>query len=166
MSKPPPAPSAPERPNSSNLALESAVLALRMQRPHEAERLAAGVLKSNRGDVLAAQVLGRALLMQNRADEAVVPLERAARRGDDPAIKTLLAEALAAAGRSSEALDQLREATALRLPFPPAFLQYAGQLAKIGRFDEAIAVLESGLALTPDAVDLRMEFGFVPPNRN
>jgi tetratricopeptide (TPR) repeat protein len=166
MSKRPPAPSAPERPNSSNHALESAVLALRMQRPNEAERLAAGVLKSNRGDVLAAQLLGRALLMQNRAGEAIVPLERAARRSDDPAIKTLLAQALAAVGRSSEALDHLREATARRLPFPPAFLQYAAQLAKIGRFDEAIAVLESGLGLTPDALDLRMELGFVHLQRN
>jgi tetratricopeptide (TPR) repeat protein len=159
-------PSGPERPNSSNHALERAVLALRMQRPNEAERLAAGVLKSNRGDVHAAHVLGRALLMQNRVDEAIVPLERAARRSDDPAIRTLLAEALAAVGRSNEALDQLREATARRPPFPPAFLQYAARLARIGRFDEAIAVLESGLALTPDAVDLRMELGFVHLQRN
>jgi tetratricopeptide (TPR) repeat protein len=166
MSKRPPNTSAPERPNSSNPALENAVFALRMQRPDEAERLAAGVLKSNRGDALAAQVLGRALLMLNRADEAIVPLERAARRSDDPAIKTLLAEALAAAGRSNEALEQLREATSRRPPFPPAFLQYAGQLSKTGRFDEAIAVLESGIALTPDAVDLQIERGFVHVKRN
>jgi tetratricopeptide (TPR) repeat protein len=161
MSKRPPNTTAPERPNSGKNALESAIFALRMQRPDEAERLAAGVLKSNRGDALAAQVLGRALLMLNRADEAIVPLERAARRSDDPAIKTLLAEVLAAAGRSSEALDQLRDATLRRPAFPPAFLQYAGQLSKTGRFDEAIAVLESGIALMPDSVDLRMELGFV-----
>jgi Flp pilus assembly protein TadD len=159
MSKRPPP--TPERPNSSHHALESAIFALRMQRPNEAERLALGVLKSSRGNALAAQVLGRALLMQNRTAEAIVPLQRAARRTDDPVIETLLAGALASAGRGDEALDQLRQTTARRPPFPPAFLEHAGQLARIGRFDEAIAVLESGLALAPDAAELRMELGYL-----
>jgi Flp pilus assembly protein TadD len=161
--RPPPHPA--QRTNSGT-PLESAVLALRMQRPEEAERLAAGVLKSNRGNVLAAQVLGRALLMQNRAAEAIVPLERAARRSDDPAIETELAIALAAAGRRDEALDQLRRTTARRPPFPRAFVEHGGLLAKIGRLEEAIAVLESGLALAPEMVDLRMELGFVHLKRN
>jgi tetratricopeptide (TPR) repeat protein len=164
MSNRPPPPS-PQRTNSGN-PLESAVLALRMQRPQEAERLAAGVLKSNRGNALAAQILGRALLMQNRAAEAIVPLERALRRSDDPGIETDLAIALAAAGRRDEALDRLRRTTLRRPPFPPAFLEYGGQLAKIGRLDESIAALESGLAFAPDMVDLRMELGFVHLKRN
>jgi Flp pilus assembly protein TadD len=99
--------------------------------------------------------------MQNRADEAIGPLEKAARRSDDPAIETLLAAALAAVGRGDEALDQLRRTTSRRPPFAPAFLEHAGQLAKIGRFDDAIAVLDSGIELAPDALDLRMELGFV-----
>src|ERR1700710_292364 len=103
-----PSPFTSERPNSSTQAPDSAVLALRMQRPGEAERLAADVLKSNRGNALAAQILGRALLLQNRGAEAIAPLERAARRSDDPVIETLLAAALAADGRSDEALEQLR----------------------------------------------------------
>jgi Tfp pilus assembly protein PilF len=159
-------PSAPDRPSSSSRALESAILALRMQRPHEAEQIAAGVLTSNRGNALAAQVLGRALLMQNRAAEAIVPLERAARRSDDPAVATELAVALAAAGRRDEALDQLRRTTQRQPPFAPAFLEYGGQLAKIGRFDEAISALERGLAFAPHMVDLRMELGFVHLKRN
>jgi tetratricopeptide (TPR) repeat protein len=166
MSKPPPRPAAPGRPSSGNPALESAVLALRMQRPDEAERLAAGVLKSNRGNALAAQVLGRALIMQNRAAEAIDPLQRAARRSDDPATETLLATALAAVGRRDQALEQLRQAAARRPPFAPAFLEHGGLLAKLGRFDQAIAVLESGLALVPEAVDLRMELGYVHLKRN
>jgi tetratricopeptide (TPR) repeat protein len=89
--------------------------------------------------------------MQNRADEAIVQLERAARRSDDAQIETLLVVALAAIARGDEALDRLRRAIARRPPFPPAFLEYASQLGKIGRVDEAIAVLESGLALTPAA---------------
>jgi tetratricopeptide (TPR) repeat protein len=137
-----------------------------MQRPNEAERLAEGVLKSNRGNALAAEVLGRALLMQNRADEATVRLERAARRSDSPAIETLLAAAYAATGRNDEALDQLRRTMARRPPFPPAFFETAGQLTSIGQIDEAVAVLEHGLALTPDAADLRMELGFLSIKRN
>jgi tetratricopeptide (TPR) repeat protein len=161
MSKRPPPPLAAARPNSSSLALERALLAMRMQRPDEAERLAADILKSDRGNALAAQILGRALLMQNRATEAIVPLERAARRGDDPAVETLLAAALAAAGQGDEAIDRLRRTTARRPPYPPAFLEHAGQLGRAGRSEEAVAVLESGLALAPDALDLRLELGFL-----
>lgn len=164
MSNRPP-PRSTQQSNSGG-PLESAVLALRMQRPQEAERLAAGILKSNRGNVLAARVLGRALLMQNRAAEAIVPLERAARRGDDPAIETELAIALAAAGRRDEALDQLRKITVRRPPFPQAFVEHGGLLAKIGRLEEAAAVLESGLALAPDVVELQIELGFVHLKRN
>jgi tetratricopeptide (TPR) repeat protein len=166
MSKHPPSLPNSQRPSSGNPALERAIIALRMERPDEAERLAAGVLKSDRGNSLAAQVLGRALLIQNRAVEAIVPLERAARRSDDPALETLLAAALAAAGRIDEALDRLRQTTARRPPFSPAFLEHGGQLSRIGRLEEATAVLESGLALTPDAVDLQMELGFVHLKRN
>jgi tetratricopeptide (TPR) repeat protein len=165
MSKRPPDLSTPA-PKSGNHALESAVFALRMQRPEEAERLALAVLKSNRSNVLAAQVLGRALLMQNRPAEAVDPLQRAARRSEDPAIETLLGQALAGVGRFEEGLEQFRRASARRPPFPAAFLEQAGQLGKIGRIDEAIAVLESGLALTPGAIELRAELGFLHVKRN
>ena len=55
-----------------------------MQRPDEAERIAAEVLKANRGNARAAQVLGQVQLMQNRGAEAIAPLEKAARRSEDP----------------------------------------------------------------------------------
>src|SRR6516164_3336141 len=71
-------------------ALEKAVLALQMQRFEEAERVASQVLKSNRGSVPAACILGRALLAQKRADEAIDVLQRAARRSGDPELKPCL----------------------------------------------------------------------------
>jgi Tfp pilus assembly protein PilF len=104
--------------------------------------------------------------MQNRPAEAIPPLERAARRSDDPKIETLLAAALAAAGRRDEALDQLRQTTARRPPFPPAFREYADQLAKAGRLDEAIAVAETGLQLTPDVIELQVDLGRLYLGRN
>lgn len=166
MSKRPPLPFSAGWPNAIDQALERATLALRMQRPDEAERITAEVLKANRGNARAARVLGQALLMQNRPAEAIAPLERAARRSGDPAIETLLATALAAVGRRDEALDQLRRTTARRPPFAPAFLEHGGQLATIGRFEEANAVLESGLAFAPDSVELRTELGFLHLKRN
>src|SRR5947209_4236535 len=136
----------PARPGPASRALEGAIFALRTQRPHEAEQIAAGVLKANRNDTRAAQVLGQALLMQNRAGEAIAPLERAV-RSEDPAAETLLAMALAASGQREKALEQLRRTTARRPPYPQAFLEHGGLLAKLTRFDDAIAVLESGIAL-------------------
>ena len=137
-----------------------------MQRPGEAEHIAAEVLKANRGNVRAAQVLGHALLLQNRGAEAIAPLEKAARRSEDPAVETLLGAAFALAGRRDEALEQLRRATARRPPYPPAFLEHGIQLARAGRFEEAIAALESGLALAPDAVDMQRELAALHLKRN
>src|SRR4051812_38020269 len=154
------------RPNAIDVALESAMLALRMQRPDQAEGITAEVLRANRGNVRAAQILGQALLMQNRAAEAIGPLEKAARRSGDPLIETLLATALAAAGRRDEALEQLRRTTARRPPFAPAFVEHGGLLASMGRFEEAIAVFDSGLALAPDSVDLQKELAFLHLKRN
>jgi predicted Zn-dependent protease len=155
-----------ERPSPGNPAIDRAMLAFQMQRFDEAERLASGLLKSDRGNILAAQILGRALLMQNRADEAIDPLQRAARRSNDPEVETLLAVVLAAAGQRDAALDQLRRTTARRPPFPPAFLELGNQLRKIGRFDEGITVLENGLKLTPDAVDMQIGLGYLYVARN
>jgi tetratricopeptide (TPR) repeat protein len=166
MSKQPLRPLANQRPSSGHAKLEQALLAMRMQRPDEAERLSSGVLKSERGNILAGQILGRALMMQNRAAEAIAPLERSARRSNDPATETLLATALTAIGRRDEALEQLQKTTARRPPFAPAFLEHGGLLSKMGRLDEAAAMLERGLVLVPDTADLRLELGYVHLKRN
>jgi len=142
------------------------MLALRMRRLDEAERLAAGVLKSDRRHILAARLLGEALLLQARPQAAIEPLRRAARRSGDPAIETLLGRALAEVGRRAEALGELRRATARRPPYPPAFLELGDQLGKAGRFDEAIAAFEDGLALAPDATVLRVGLAYLHLNRN
>src|SRR5712672_718785 len=164
MSKPPTSP--PDGRSAGNPAVEKAFLSFNMQRFDEAERRASEVLKSNRGNVLAAQVLGRALLAQNRPHEAIDPLQKVARRSSDPEIETLLAVVLAAAGRDEEALDRLRKTAARRPPFRAAFVELASQLGKIGRFDEGIEIVEDGLALMPKDVDLRMALGHLYLKRN
>ena len=159
-------PSIRQRPNVLNPTLEQAMVSLRAERPHEAERLASAVLKADRSNVIAAQILAEAVLLQDRAQEAIDLLQRTARRSQEPGTETLLAMALNAAGRSDEALDQLRRATMRRPVFPLAFLKLGEQLGEIGRFDEAIAVLEGGLALVPDGVGLRVGLAFIHLGRN
>lgn len=155
-----------DRPISASSALEQASLALQTQRPDEAERLASGVLRADRSNIVAARVLGTALLMQGRADEAIDSLERAARRSQDPAIETLLARAMAAVGRRGEALDQLRKTIGRRPPFPQAFLELGEQLSAMGRFEEGVVVFEAGVALMPDAAVLRVGLGYLHLQRN
>ncbi|MGA7804247.1 tetratricopeptide repeat protein, partial [Bradyrhizobium sp.] len=60
-------------------------------------------------------------------------------------------------GREQDAVAQLQEAAARQPPFPPAFRELAGLLAKTGQDDEAIAVLEHGLALTAETGDLQLD---------
>jgi tetratricopeptide (TPR) repeat protein len=141
-----------------NAKLERAALALRMQDFAEAERLAAEVQKAERGNIGAAVILGQALLATNRANEAVAPLERAARRAGDAGIETLLATALAASGRSQDALDRLQQATTRRPAYAPAFIEYARQLGRAMNVDDAIAVAAAGVALLPEVVELKVEF--------
>lgn len=162
MSKSP----SPERNRPPPPALAKALLALQMQQLEEAEQLASQVLKSDRGNTLAAEILGRALLAQNRLDDAIVHLTKFARRTDDPSIETLLAGMLAAVGRRDEALDQLRRAVARRPHYIPAFAELALQLRKSGQLDEAMSVTESGLTFEPQSADLQLALGYVLADRN
>ncbi len=155
MPKPPSSPSV-SRGRAAQL-LERAAVALRTRQFAEAERLAAEVLRRSRNDTSAATILAQALLALNRGEEAIAPLEKAARRSDDPVIETLLGAALGSSGRRAEAIEQLSRTAARRPPFLPAFQELAGQLARAGRVDEGIAVIESGLALAPDAVHLQLD---------
>jgi predicted Zn-dependent protease len=146
--------------------IERASWALNMNHPGDAARLASEVLKAERGNLAAASLLGQALLAQNRAGEAIAPLEKAARRSDDPALETLLAIALAASGLRDEALAQLRRTTARRPMYPPAFRELASQLGKAGDSGQAIAVLEACLADMPGLVELRLHLAWLRLGRN
>lgn len=137
-----------------------------MQQFAQAEQLAVEVLKASRTDIAAASILARALIAQNREEEAIPLLERAARRSGDAGIETLLGAALGGAARRAEAIEQLRRTTARRPPFIPAFQELAGQLTKAGRVDEGVAVIESGLALVPENIDLQLDLARLQLYRN
>jgi predicted Zn-dependent protease len=150
----------------SGEALERAHLALRMSQPAEAERLASEVLKAERGNVMAASLLGQALLAQNRSEEAISPLEKAARRSGDPSLETLYAIALASSGQVEDALAQLRKTTARRPPFPPAFRELAARLNTRGESEAAIKVLEECLAQAGNIAELQIDLATLYLGRN
>ena len=144
-------------PGAADQALRAAVFALQGQRFGEAERIAAGVLKAYPGHAAAAGILGRAMMMQNRAAEAIPVLEQAAQRGNDSAVETQFADALVATGRRDEALAQLRRTMARRPAFLPCFIMYARYTSDTGGHADAIAALEQGLTLFPGAWELQNE---------
>jgi Flp pilus assembly protein TadD len=48
----------------------------------------------------------------------------------------------------------------------PAFQELAGQLAKGGSFDEAVLVIETGLALAPHNIELQLDLARLHRHRN
>lgn len=159
MSKPPT--SLQETPLSVVHTLHKAISAMKSQRPGAAEGLASEVLQADPGNVVAYQILGEALLLQNKASEAVDVLEVAALRSRDPGTETLLAMALTAAGRNEEALEPLRLATTRRPCFPLAFIELGQRLGDRGAYQEGVTVLELGLSLTPESNALRLSLGYL-----
>ena len=140
---------------SAEQALHAAILALQRQRPDEAEQIAAGVLEREPHHPVAAGILGRAMMLQNRAAEAIPVLEQAARRDNDSAVETQFADALVATGRRDEALAQLRRTMTRQPAFLPCFVMYARYTAETGGYADAIAALQQGLALFPGAWELQ-----------
>ena len=97
---------------SGSQALQQASLALQTGQFGRAQQLATEILKSNRTDRNAVLILAHALIAQNRASEAIAPLEKAARRGSDAEVETLLGAALCGSARPADGIEQLRRTAA------------------------------------------------------
>jgi tetratricopeptide (TPR) repeat protein len=147
--------------SGSDEALQRAVLALNGGRPVDAERIAADVLKTNRRNVLALQVLANALLMQNRIADAIAPLETAARGNHDPQIETMLGIVLRQAGRIEDALSWLTRAVKRRPPHAPAFYEFGCLLSFLNRDEEAVEAFNRGLDVAPLMPQFSVQLGYV-----
>jgi len=145
--------------------LQRAVLALDWGRPQEAERLAAEVLKSNPNDARALFLTGSALVLQDRAMEAVKPLEAAARDRHDAEVDTMLAIALRQVGRREDAVSRLKRATKRRPPHPPAFKELGYLLVSMERYDEAVQALNRGIEIAPMMPQLHIQLGYAHLSR-
>src|SRR6266508_582822 len=135
--------------------LQRATAAINLGRPEDGERFARNVLAGIPQHPKALYLLGRALLQQNRAAQAVAPLERAARALQDPAVETQLGIALREIGRTEDALARLRRATKRRPAHPEAFHELGLLLSSLGRADEAVTAVEHGFQLAPGASNCR-----------
>jgi tetratricopeptide (TPR) repeat protein len=141
--------------------VQRAGLALNSQRPGEAEAIARDVLRSHPQHARALHVLGYALLMQGRAEDAIAALEPASRSRRDPEIETQLAIALRRAGRHDDALSRLKRATKRLPPYAPAFRELGSLLAALEHYDEAIEALRRGLDVAPLMSDLSIQLGYI-----
>ncbi len=141
-------------------AFQQAMSALNANRPIEAERSAREVLKTEPRHVGSLRILCYALLMQNRAQEAVAALESAAHGTHDPELDTLFAIALRQAGRHEDALHRLKRAVRGPPPYAAAFHELGCLLASMKRYDEAIATFRRGLEIAPMMPELSIQLGY------
>jgi Tfp pilus assembly protein PilF len=146
--------------DQKNSALERAATALRNSRPNEAEHLAAELLKNDPRNFRALHILGCALLSQGRSQEALTPLEAAARGRHDAEIDTHLAMALRQVGRHEDARSRLKRATRRQPTYAPAFHELGCLLAEIDRDAEAIEAFRHGAEIAPMMPDMSIQLGY------
>jgi tetratricopeptide (TPR) repeat protein len=140
-------------------ATARAIAALSTGRPQDAERIAGEALRAAPGNAEALAILGQSLLVQGRIEDAITALDSAGSR--DPRVETQLALALHQAGRSEDALKQLKRAVKRRPPFAPAFHQLGALLFTLKRYGESIEVLERGRTVAPAMPELPIQLGHV-----
>jgi tetratricopeptide (TPR) repeat protein len=145
--------------------LAQAMSALDDERPEDAERMAAELLKADPHHAAALYVLGCALTMQGRAGEAIAPLEAASGDHDNPECDTVLAIALRQVGRHEDAVGRLK-LTIKRYPaHAAAFNELGYLLVLMGRYDEAADVLTQGLQIAPTLPQLSIQLGYAELSR-
>jgi tetratricopeptide (TPR) repeat protein len=135
------------------------------ERPEDAERMAAELLKVDPHHAAALYVLGCALIMQGRAGEAIAPLEAASGDHDNPECDIVLAIALRQVGRHEDAVGRLK-LTIKRYPAHAAAFNELGYLLVVmGRYDEAADVLTQGLQIAPTLPQLSIQLGYAELSR-
>ena len=145
--------------SESDAALQWATAAIHRGRPDEAERLVRDVLRRLPQHPGALHLLGCALLLQQHPEQALAPLEKAARARQDPEIETQLAIALRRLGRTDDALARLRRAIKRRPACSVAFHELGFLLFSLDRGDEAIEIITRGLELVPATPELLVLLG-------
>jgi tetratricopeptide (TPR) repeat protein len=150
--------------NRGAAAVQQAMWELNANRPVQAERIVREALKDEPRHAGALRILGYALLMQNRAKDAVAALEPAAQDIHDPELETQLAIALRQAGQQEEGLRRLKRAVKWKPPHAGAFHELGCLLASMRRFDEAIEAFRRGLEIAPMTPELWIQLGYAHLN--
>lgn len=146
-------------------SLRQAAAALQSGRAQDAERISKEVLSRNAKHPSASQLLGMALLAQDRGADAVAPLRDAHRARANAAVETYLAAALRKTDRADEALALLQQAITRQPPLPHAFYELGSLLYEQRRLNEAQEVLERGLAVAPQVAEFSVTLGNIFSDR-
>jgi tetratricopeptide (TPR) repeat protein len=141
--------------------LQRAMTALGGNRPNEAEQIARDILNADRRNARASYVLGSALVMQGRPQDAIAPLEDAARGRHDAQSDTMLAIALRQTGRVEDAYSRLKRTTKRQPPYAAAFLEFGRVLASMERDAEAVEALVRGVEVAPMMPEMSIQLGYV-----
>jgi len=136
-------------PGTIERSVGEGVAALRSGRVAEAHDLARNLLARHPRNPDALELFGITLLAQNKASEAIAPLQDAARVRPGAIVETHLGRALRQAGRIAEALTVLQQASERQPPVSDAFFELGTLLYEKRRFAEAEAVLSRGMAVAP-----------------
>ncbi|HET7731100.1 MAG TPA: tetratricopeptide repeat protein [Usitatibacter sp.] len=141
---------------------ESRALGLFQQgRLAEAEAAWRSILERKPDDPEALHLLGLILVRTGRA-EGLQLLDRSIERAPrNPAFLNNRAQILAEAGRSDEALRDLRRAVMLEPRFHAAYCHLGSLLRRLGRLDEALAAFRKALAIDPRVPDAHVGVGNV-----
>ncbi len=123
--------------------------ALRSGRVAEAQDLARNLLARHPRNPDALEFFGLTLLAQDKASEAIEPLQDAARVRPGAIVETRLGQALRKTGRIAEALTVLQQASERQPPVSDAFFELGTLLYENRRAAEAEAVLVRGMDVAP-----------------
>jgi tetratricopeptide (TPR) repeat protein len=136
-------------PGTVESVVREGVQALRGGRVAEAQDLARNLAAQHPGNPDALEFLGITLLAQNKAPEAILPLQDAARRRPGAIVETHLGQALRRSGRIAEAIAVLQQASERQPPVSGAFFELGTLLYEKRRVAEAEAVLIRGMGVAP-----------------
>ncbi|MGB9365767.1 MAG: tetratricopeptide repeat protein [Xanthobacteraceae bacterium] len=136
-------------PGTVEKLMHEGVQALRSGRVAEAQDLARNLLARHPRNPDALELFGMTLLAQNKASEAIEPLQDAARERPGAIVEIRLGQALRRTGRIAEALTVLQQASERQPPVSDAFFELGTLLYEKRRVAEAEAVLIRGMAVAP-----------------
>ena len=145
-------------PASARVDAAKSLLQQRQASAAERELRMALTVAPNHAEVL--RLLGMALRLQNRNDEALQIMQRAvAQRPADPLVQNGLGTALDACGDRDAAIVAFRRACELAPQSAPLWSNFGKTLSDHGLFDEALPTLERAVALgAGDSATLRLAY--------
>ena len=127
---------------------------LRNDRPESAMSVLDPLVKRFTGFTVARYLLGHAALGANRTDKAITEFQEVVRQAPtNPNARFSLGVAYAQGGRPAEALTLYAELSGAMGKLPVYHLQRALALARLARWDEAIAAAETARRMAPASAD-------------